>query len=212
MNVNQKANGETADPDRATGRYPEVGELWDCDERVAMVAGTGVESDGRLWVFDWNSGQDGDFPLSMLTFRADRRSLTETAILDRVTKWAGEGSASAMWWLAWWLEGRDHPKSVWYYIAAMRRAPEDHAWALDRVRSDAKYACMCRGVPAPDLAFLGTIPEMSGPILTDWRDAIRQAEAATHVASSVRGDSRRVFKGRRFAPGDADRNLNGKSP
>lgn len=203
--VNVNASSETASPDRTTGRYPEVGELWNCDGRVAMVAGNSLNSHGQLWLFDWESSQDGNFPLSMLTPRPDRRSLSEGVILDRVGEWARDGVASAMWWLAWWHEGRNHPKSVWYYVAAIRRAPSDHSWALDRVRADAQYACMCSDVPAPDLAFLGAIPEMSGQILTDWREAIRKAEATAHIASSVQKERGRVIKGRHVAPADADR-------
>lgn len=203
--VNDDAVFGAASPDRATGRYPEVGELWSCDGRVAMVAGNSVDSHGRLWLFDWHSSQDGYFPLSMLTARTDRRSLNEEAILGRVTEWARGGVASAMWWLAWWHEGRNHPKSVWYYVAAMRRAPKDYSWALDRVRSDAQYACMCSEVSMPDLAFLGAIPEMSGAILTDWLEAIRQAESSTHIARSIQKGRGRVFAGRHLAPADADR-------
>lgn len=188
-----------ASTDYRSPLYPRVGELWDCEGRVAFVAGNFVDEDNDIWLFDWNTGDVGYRPVAGMSERDDRRLLTEEAIMTKMVEWS-QRSADAMWWLAWWYEGKNHPKSVWYYVAAMRADPKKHAWVLDRLNSDARSACLCEGVPTPDLGFLSEIPEMQGQgIGQDWLQALRQAERAEHVPA-VNQTSSRVRKVEYFAP------------
>lgn len=83
-------------------------------------------------------------------------------------------------------EGRNHPRSVWYHMAAMRRSPEHHGWALERVWGDARTACTCKGVPTPDLAFLMEIDEFNGSeVWGGWKEAVAKAAKAVHVAAAI---------------------------
>jgi len=105
-----------------------------------------------------------------------------------------------MWWLAWWHEGKNHPKSVWYYVAAIRANPKKHGWVLDRLYGDARSACVCNGIPTPDLGFLANIPEITAlQIGKDWEEAVRQAEQAEHVPAAEQRISQ-VHKVEYFAP------------
>lgn len=166
--------------------YPRPGELWDCEERIALVAGNSVDEDGTIWLFDWNTGQVGYRPVVSMTARSDRCSLTEDDIVTKMVEWSRQKNADAMWWLAWWHEGKNHPKSVWYYIAAMRADPVKHAWVFDRLYSDARSACMCEGVATPDIGFLQNIPEMQGVgIGKNWQEALGQAEQAVHIPALI---------------------------
>lgn len=191
---------EFASTDYRSSLYPRPGELWDCDGRLAFVAGNSVNDDGTIWLFDWNTSQVGYRPVATMTACSDRRSLTEEDIVARMTEWTRQGSTDAMWWLAWWFEGKNHPKSVWYYVAAMRANPKKHAWVLDRLYDDARTACMCEGVPTPDLGFLVDIPEMQGgQIGRDWKEALGRAEQAEHVPATKQVDSN-IHKVEYFAP------------
>lgn len=144
-----------------------------------------VSEDQTIWVMDWNSGDKVQAPVYLLEPREDRESLATEDIIHRIGVWARGGNSYAMWWLAWWFEGANHPKSVWYYVAALRANPSGHGWAHDRIRSDAQYPIMCKDVPAPDLVFLDGIPEINRlAIGQDWAEAVRMAEAAVHLPSS----------------------------
>lgn len=159
-----------------------VGELWTYAGRTAIICGNTIDEKNTIWVMDWDTGDCADAPVDLLEKRQDRMSLPESEILDRFEEWAREGNDYAMWWLAWWHEGTNHPKSVWYYVAALRAAPRHHGWALERIQSDARTPYMCEGVPAPDLTFLNNIMEMSGTgVGRDWAEAVRQAESAFHT-------------------------------
>ena len=182
---------EFASADYRSPLYPRPGELWDCDGRLAFVAGNSVNDDGTIWLFDWNTAQVGYRPVTIMTVRNDRFSLTEEEIIAKMTEWTRQGNSDAMWWLAWWFEGKNHPKSVWYYVAAMRANPQKHGWVLNRLNGDARTAYMCAGVPTPDLEFLDHIPEMrGGRIAPDWEKALRQAENAEHVPAANQVDSK----------------------
>jgi TPR repeat protein len=174
-----------ASDDPKSELFPRVGELWDCEGRLAFVAGNAIDSDGTIWLFDWKTGDVEYRPFESMTARNDRKTLTDEHIIEHMTGWTGEGNSNAMWWLGWWYEGCNHPKSVWYYVAAMRANPKKHAWAYDRLYLDARSAVMCEGVPKPDLGFLTTIPEMQEyAIGRDWQEALRMAEKADHIPAS----------------------------
>ncbi|WP_425952998.1 hypothetical protein [Ralstonia pseudosolanacearum] len=175
---------QTAEPNTQSDLYPKVGELWNCQGRTAFVCGNSISESGRIWIADWDTGQRGDAKPEWLELRQDRRSLFEEDILAKFVPWSRAGNSDAIWWLGWWFEGVNHPKSVWYYVAALRADAKGHGWAFERIVSDARTAYMCAGVPQPDIAFLDEIPEMRGlPIQSDWAAAVASAEAAVHVAA-----------------------------
>lgn len=180
---------------------PRVGELWNYAGRTAIICGNSVSRNGTIWVMDWNSGARADANKNMLEVRADRKSLNENDIVDRFSQWARDGNPDAMWWLAWWFEGKNHHRSVWYYVAAMRSDPEGLGWAQERVMSDARSAHMCEGVPDPDTSFVSSIPELRGaPIGPDWLSAVNEAEKAVHVPAKTQALNRRVVRRSYSAP------------
>src|SRR3546814_3444843 len=136
-----------------------------------------IEKGRRVWVMEFSTGQRGNARLDDLLLREDRRSLSESDFVDLFTLWASKGNADAMWWLGWWYEKSNHPKSVWYYIAALRADPDGHRWAFSRIVSDAKYATMYSGVSEPDLSFLDDIPEIREFKLHvgKWEEAVLKA-------------------------------------
>lgn len=189
-----------ASTDRLSPKFPHLCELWDCEGRLVFVAGNSVDGDGMIWLFDWNTADVAYRPVALLTECVDRQSLTEDVIVTKMTGWSHQGHSDAMWWLAWWHEGKHHAKSVWYYVAAMRANPSKHAWVLDRLYSDARSACMCEGVSSPDLGFLINIPEMQGcPIASDWAEAVSQAEIAVHMPALLQ-EAAQIHKVEDFAP------------
>lgn len=149
--------------------------------RKAFVAGNSIDDDGTIWLFDWETGDVAYLPVVLMTVREDRFLLSEENIVQRLQEWARAGNSDAMWWLGWWHEGKNHPKSVWYYVAALRANPKKHAWARWRICCDARSAYMGSDVPKPDISFLANITEMQGDtISTDWQGAIHEAEIAVH--------------------------------
>lgn len=166
--------------------YPRVTELWDFDGRIAFVAGNCISDKGGMWLFDWESGDTGhNFAASMMTLRADRTSLSKEAILARFHAWAKTGNSHAMWWLGWWHEGSNHPKSVWYYIAAIRANQPCHGWSLNRLQSDAQFGVMCADTPPPDISFLQHIPELNNaPVSNNWHQAVQAAHESEHTPAS----------------------------
>jgi len=189
-----------------SGLYPLVGELWLYDGRTAIICGNSITEQKTIWVMDWNSGDRAYAPVSDLKLCPERKSLTEAAIVERFADWGRRGSTDAMWWLAWWFEGRNHPKSVWYYVATLRADPKAYGWALDRILEDAKTPILCKGIADPDLSFLKEVPEVMGePVGSDWQDAVGRAERAVHVpaAKPRRATTPRMFKAEYVAPGDA---------
>lgn len=170
---------------------PRVGELWEYPGGTCIIFGNCVSERKTIWAMDWNTGARVDPLETALIGRADRDSLTETHINERVAGWAKNGNSDAMWWLGWWFEGRHHPKSVWYYVAAMRRDPEAFGWAQGRVSSDARSAYMQEAIPKPELHFLKEIPELNRRhIGSDWKAAVEKAETTEHVPAEMRSRKR----------------------
>jgi len=187
-----------------SGMFPDVGELWNYAGRTAIVCGNAVSEQKTIWVMDWNSGDRADAQVEKLELRDDRKTLTENVIVEKFGEWARAGNSDAIWWLAWWFEGTNHPKSVWYYVAALRADPKAYDWAHERIMSDARTACMCEGVPQPDLSFLKDIPEIQGKAIgPDWIEAVAKAEQAVHAPAKENRSARpRVVKTTYSAPGD----------
>lgn len=189
-----------------SGMCPEVGELWNYAGRTAIICGNSVSEQKTIWVKDWNSGDRANAPVSELGLREDRKTLTEETIVSRFSEWARAGNSDAIWWLAWWFEGTNHPKSVWYYVAALRADPKAYGWARERIIDDARTPCLCKDIPTPEMAFLKDIPEIQGRAIgTDWAEAVAKAEQSVHVpAKKTRNTSGpRVVKAAYTAPGDA---------
>lgn len=180
-----------ASPALSSPLYPRVGELWDCEGHLSIIAGNMPEEGRALWVMDWDTGERGNAPLSSLIERTDRFSIDRTTLLARFKEWAREGNSHAMWFLGWWYEVINHQRSVWYYVAALRAGPEEHKWAYSRIVADAHYseprALKENGItthyPAANLKFLEQIPEMSEAKLycSKWIEAVENAEAAPEV-------------------------------
>ena len=169
---------------QGSDKYPAVGEVWDYEGHAAIISGNSIAEDGSIWVMEAELGIRAQAYVVNLEPRKDRKSLDEAALIERFSSWARQGSPDAMWWLGWWFEGTNHSKSTWYYIAALRADPKGHGWARERIIDDARSACMCAGVPDPDLGFLSAIPEIQGkPIGSDWTEAVKQAELAVHVSA-----------------------------
>ena len=179
-----------ADMRNTVGQSPVHGEIWRLREeaRLLVVLGNAIAEDKTIWCADDRTGERVDPPVAELCF-VERRDLKVTLL--KCQQWAREGNSDAAWWCAWYFEGTNHPKSVWYYIAALRRNPRQHAWALGRICSDAFEGCMCEGVPEPDLRFLTGVDEFrqiaDGARLVsdiswgDWEAAVRNAESAIHL-------------------------------
>lgn len=177
-----------------SGSFPKVCAQYESAGRHVVVCGNCVSQVGTIWVMDMETGARTD-PLA-LTLKPALNQTTEPDLLEKFTGWAREGNAHATWWLAWWFEGVNHPKSVWYYVAAMRIDPAAHGWVQSRLMSDARSAHMCEGVPKPDLRFLNEIPELQGcSIRPDWHEALREAESAIHIpAISSKAKPRMFFQ------------------
>ncbi len=159
-----------------------VGELWAYEGRTAVICGNCISERETIWVMDWESGARVDAPVLKLEPRQDQSSIEHDVLIARFVEWARAGNPDAMWWLAWRFEGKNHPKSVWYYIAALRADPKGHGWAHGRIMDDAHAAYMCKGVPWPCIEFLKDIPEMQGySIGRDWVTAVANAEKAIHI-------------------------------
>lgn len=150
--------------------------------RTFVLLGNSIQDDDTIWCSDWRTGKRFDVKNYLLRILPEAQQVTTGEIQDRMAQWAKKGNADAAWWLAWWYEGTNHPKSVWYYMAALRKDPKAFGWALNRVYSDARHACMCEGIEAPSLDFLREIQEFNGvKVWGDWREAIAKAETATHI-------------------------------
>lgn len=178
-----------------SGLYPMVGELWDCEGRVAVIVGNSISENGTLWVMDWDSGASGYFKLTSLKERPDRFSVDDHNLIEKYWCWAETGNADAMWFLAWWYEAVNHQRSVWLYVAALRADPDKHKWAYGRIVADAKAPSTSTidsvgnvtRYPQPDLRFLDDIPEMNEPKIhcAKWLEAVMSARLSPEVMPTV---------------------------
>jgi len=186
-------------------RERRCGELWTLGKggQVVVVLGNCVAANNTIWCAIDETGEQVRGVVSEMSFK-EARAIEVT--VEKCQRWARAGNASASWWCGWWFEGVNHPKSVWYCIAALRREPEKHGWALSRIVSDSYHAAVCEGVAEPDLAFLNDIAEFRQVIggvpkwgreqflsvcdefiegsdvqLGSWQEAIRHAEEAIHI-------------------------------
>lgn len=171
---------------------------------IYVVLGNCINDDDcTLWCAHWESGTHTQLDINDLQ-PAEPAGPDYPNVVARVESWAACGDEQAMFWLEWWYEGTNHPRSVWYYMAAIRKAPDAYGWVAGRVHSDAYYAATCRGVPVPDLAFLAEICEfcqvrgsLSGCArldLGDWREALAKAQTATHEAWGFPAAARQLHK------------------
>ncbi len=160
------------------------GDLCAYQDKVVLVMGNCSHEDDTIWCAEYVSGVRCDPPAADLKRLPQRQQHAWDEVKATVTRWAHEGNSDALWWLAWLYEGSNHPRSVWYYIAAMRRNPEAHGWALSRVYSDSRNPIMSEGVTAPDTGFLVEIAEFNGAkVWGDWQEAVTKAANAVHIAA-----------------------------
>lgn len=150
--------------------------------KLVVILGNSVE-EGNIWCADWDTFETV-YPLVKDLQRQTILSQPSWEVVLKKAETHAEvaGDSNAMWWCAWYYENTNHPKSVWYYMAAMRRAPKRHGWALNRVRADAYSAYMAKGIPPPDLTFLSEIEEFHGSSnWGDWKQALEKAKQAIHL-------------------------------
>lgn len=158
---------------------PAYGRVFQHDGGQVCVLGNAL-SNGLLWCASWPDGQRIDVDPDPL-LSASELSVTVEQVIERVEVWARNGNSDAAWWLGWFHDGVNHPKSIWYYLAAIRIDPRAHGWALGRIKVDALTGYFCRGVVQPDITFMKTIPEFCGKgICNDWAAAIEYAQQALH--------------------------------
>lgn len=157
------------------------GQVWKHNGRDVFILGNCVEDDGTIWVADRRTGKSAHVHPSALSLVRTRTD-TVAELTERCIGWARRGDADAAWWLGWYFEGEQHAKSVWYYVAAMRKAPEAFAWAWQRVYGDALDAYMCEGAPTPCIKFMHDVAEFNGRRSADWQEAIAKAESAVDEA------------------------------
>jgi len=166
---------------------PKVGSLWDYAGSIVVICGNSISKANTIWVMEWNSGGVAHAPLDELVARPDENGLSSDHLVGKFAEWARMGITEAMWWLGWWFEADHHPKSVWYYVAAMRGSPDKYGWALDRIAGDAQSEMRWRAELKPDLSFLADIPEIQTKrIGRNWREAVANAESAQHQLRKTR--------------------------
>lgn len=167
--------------------HPTYGQLWEYQGREVFVLGNSPSEDGRtIWSAERQTGRRIDAVIEAMTPTSTSGATTLSELVNLSTAWARDGNSDASWWLGWWFEGVNHPKSIWYYIAAIRLNADCHGWAIDRIAGDARFGCMCSGTPQPDISFLKGIPELCGKrISPDWMKAIENAESAVHQPASA---------------------------
>lgn len=160
--------------------FPAYGQIWDYRGAQVCILGNSIEDDGEIWAADWATGQRVDAFVDELTPLAITETDTFELVVTKCCEWAKTGNADAAWWLNWRFDGVNLPRSVWYYIAALRLNPDDYWWAFERIIADSRYGVMCAGTPQPDIAFLLNIPEFKGESIGEWTAAIQEAETAIH--------------------------------
>jgi hypothetical protein len=150
---------------------------------VLLMAEAPTYSTGELlWCANWETGATLDVPVDALVAVPAAEQPAFDQAYARIASWAEAGSSDAMWWLGQWHEGSEHARSIWYYIAAHRRDPAEHGWALRRNTANARFGLMCPGKPLPSLDFLRDIAEFRvGEVSTDWKAAERAAREAVDV-------------------------------
>lgn len=171
--------------DRTKPRY---GQVWEYEGREVFILGNSLDEEtGRsIWTADRQSGLRIDAVYENLRpTPATKTPNTFAELCEKCAEWAMAGDSDAAWWLGWRYEGKNIPKSVWYYTAAIRMSPRRHKWAIDRIFSDTKIGALCAGTQAPDISFLKEIPEYRDRrIGRDWAAAVQAAVAAVHIPST----------------------------
>jgi hypothetical protein len=157
--------------------------------RAAVVMGNCIGENGTVWCHDYKSGRRLDLNPKTLLIEPDQPGTEK--LLSTIETWAESGKSDAAWWLGWWNEGKNHPKSVWYYIAAMRMNQGAHGWAFGRLLTDTYNPVMCSHVPEPSLDFLDLIQEfrqyeagerkLANIQWGNWREAVAMAKKAVHT-------------------------------
>jgi len=166
---------------------PDAAKLWQYDGADVFILGTAANSDGlTIWAANRITGKRVDAKLSKLVPSPLVSPDTVAELVERCKWWARDGNADAAWWLGWYFDGTNLAKSVWYYLAAIRREPKAYGWFLLNLYSNATYGVFCDGVPYPDITFMKAIPEFKDWNPSEnWQEAIGRAEAAMHTPATL---------------------------
>lgn len=149
-------------------------------DTILLVMGGAVSSRGTLWCADYHTGERCEPPIASLeTVPATEQPSLENN-LRLVREWARAGNADAMWFLGSIYHHNNHPASVWYYLAAMRRDQKAYGWQHPEIRHHALRPDCAVGRQAPDVAFAQAIPEFTPGNRSwgDWTEAVDEAERA----------------------------------
>ncbi|TDR28944.1 hypothetical protein [Hydromonas duriensis] len=148
------------------------------------VLGNSLQDNNKtIWCVSWdeNAPHYGARGYPLVKNLEFKETLDTHVLVDKMTAFAKAGHAHAMFWLGWWYEGVNHPKSTWYYIASMRADNEEHRWVFERLYGDTHYGAMCENVEYPSLEYLSEISEFNDfKVSLNWSEAIEKAEAAIH--------------------------------
>ncbi|MBY0244605.1 MAG: hypothetical protein K2Q03_04025, partial [Sphingobacteriaceae bacterium] len=89
-------------------------------EQLHVVLGNSVTEENELWCADWITLKTKYTDIGNLNLQTKVKHPDWLELIKRMEDTAEKGDSDAMWWCAWVHEGKNHPKSVWYYMAAMR--------------------------------------------------------------------------------------------
>lgn len=168
---------------------PCYGQVWEFRGREVFIFGEADTDAATFWVADRQTGVHiFDARLVELiptTTTEFPENDTFVEMTEKCITWARSGNAGAAWWLGWRYEGVNHPKHIWYTIAAIRMNPKDYSFILEHLYKEGRYGSLCEGVPAPDISFMKEIPEFQLRLSPDWQEAIANAEVAIHQPSTT---------------------------
>ncbi|WP_196160777.1 hypothetical protein [Reinekea sp. G2M2-21] len=157
-----------------------------------VVLGNFVENDGTIWCADISNGSQTHLRIIDMDLYLPHYSEPETIRLT--TYWANQGIEYAMWWLGWWFEGYNHPKSAWYYVAAIQRTWATY-WPGERISSHV-YSRIYTTETIPFLETLSDIPDFVNNEMganSNWESAIAKAEKVGDVDEFSRSQSDREW-------------------
>ncbi len=166
---------------------PSYGQVWQYQGEQVFILGNGTYDDGlTIWAARRITGERVDATVAKLIPTAITSTNTFGELTRRCAVWARAGNADAAWWLGWRFDGVNLPKSLWYYLAAIRKAPRAYGWYLSNLFDNALYGIMCEGEPQAHIGFIKDIAEFNDrKPSTNWQDAIALAENAVHIPSTL---------------------------
>lgn len=166
---------------------PSYGQVWEYQGHEVFILGNCASDDGKtIWASNRQTGKRMDAVIKELIPTSVTGKDTLGELTGKCVEWAKAGNADAAWWLGWRMDGENHPKSMWYYLAAIRMNPNAYSWYLSNLHDNGKFGAMCSGVTQPDINYMREIPEFIGQgISSNWLQAIAGAEAAIHKPATA---------------------------